>query len=172
MKARLLLIVMLAACTSGDGDDLPPLADGECDWGHPCGADEFCSYRGFWCSGADEIGSCQPRPTACDTNYQPVCSCGGDTVYGNECEAQADGWDVAAYTCPSPPNMFQCGFTFCAIGDEYCEYVSTLEGDVYTCQPVPAACAGAVDCDCLADEPCGADCYAGEDGFTLSCRTF
>jgi hypothetical protein len=38
--------------------------------------------------------SCQPKPTACDAIYQPVCACGGVT-HANDCEAALADPEVA-----------------------------------------------------------------------------
>lgn len=69
--------------------------------GIPCGArlgatcddDEFCDFgESTGCDFADGTGTCQQRPSDCDTVYAPVCGCDAVT-YANACVAHAAGVD-------------------------------------------------------------------------------
>lgn len=101
MRAALAtLLVMLAASSSGafeteiDGKKIEvPFCGGFA--GLACRANEWCDYPdGAVCGIGDYPGKCQPRPTHCIRVFIPVCGCDGRT-YGNWCEANAAGSDVA-----------------------------------------------------------------------------
>ena len=184
-------------CTSGVCDCAPPPASVDCQRGQcvgtdtqprtcgtiagvTCPSDQYCDYTADDCGGADGGGVCRPKPTACDTIYQPVCGCrvpGNATngiVYGNACAASAAGADVnATGSCTPPDGMFSCGAGFCRTGAEYCERLvpgpRPIDGPrtIDTCKPLPAGCTG---CACLADA-CGAGATSActPSGPTVTC---
>jgi hypothetical protein len=135
--------------------------------GLPCAADEFCDFTDNSCGNADQGGTCQKRPMACDTLYLPACGCDGQ-IYGNDCTAASAGHDVApAGTCTPPTGMFACGQHFCKVATQYCERVlsdvASLPDD-YNCLQLPDACLAMPSCACIAGAPCGGACTTTSDG--------
>lgn len=61
--------------------------------GLACEDNSYCDYEADQCGGADGVGLCRPRPTACDDVLDPVCGCDGRS-YGNACLAAQAGFDV------------------------------------------------------------------------------
>jgi hypothetical protein len=86
------------AATAGAGID----HEGECGGktcggfiGTQCDAGFFCDYPdGMICGIADGSGNCVAKPAGCNKILDPVCGCDGKD-YGNSCEANAAGTDVA-----------------------------------------------------------------------------
>ena len=63
--------------------------------GETCDDGFFCDYPPeMLCGNADGQGKCTEMPTGCTKELNPVCGCDGKN-YGNPCEANAAGTDVA-----------------------------------------------------------------------------
>lgn len=155
--------------TSGQTSGVGTTGGSACD----CGVDEYCAWQAHTC-GADpsDSGVCMTRPEACDAVYQPVCGC-DLMVYGNECDAQMAGVDVAIDGgCQAPEGYFPCGSMFCDLQTTYCErQLSDVVGfpDTFACKPLPDTC-NPIECACLADVPCGGSCEVVDfGGLTVSC---
>ena len=54
----------------------------------------FCFMETGKCLAADEAGTCQAKPQACDAVYAPACGCDGKT-YANACSAAIEGVNIA-----------------------------------------------------------------------------
>lgn len=153
------------AADSGSGSETAGASCGT----EVCSDSEYCDWVTNSC-GTQEIdeGHCMPRPDGCPDVSQPVCACDG-TVYGNECDAQAQGVDVDALSsCEAPEGTFTCGYRYCDPTLAYCNFSPTdvlPAPDGYACVGLPVGCGDAPDCECLADEPCAMfGCEATPDG--------
>lgn len=143
--------------------------------GGTCPDGTYCVWPDKSCGVADGVGTCQMKQGSCPPMaFQgSVCGCDGK-VYVNACDAGNSGVDtVLGGFCTMPADTFKCGDHFCDLATTYCrKSLSDIGGvaDTYQCQPLPAACAAATSCTCLAGEACGSSCAKGADGgFTLTC---
>lgn len=119
------------ACTAAAAG-VSVVSEGECEGesevcggllGVPCPEGQYCDYaQGDGCDVADGQGRCAPRPAVCTDQYDPVCTCAGET-YGNACGAAADGQSVRSPgECGAEPRA--CGGLLglqCA-ESEFCDY--------------------------------------------------
>ena len=89
------LILALGGCTLDLGGDDDGSGSGRACGGFTgaqCDGDEYCDFTDDDCGIADGGGFCRARPTLCPDLYAPVRGANGQ-VYGNACEAHADGVD-------------------------------------------------------------------------------
>lgn len=100
-----------------------------CSLSTTCGPDRYCDAQG--CTAK---GTCQPRPSDCDTMYAPVCGC-DDQTYGSRCGAQLQGV-VIAYAGECKPRPRSCGSTSDCGKAEFCDYAVGCGGE-----DIPAHCA-------------------------------
>ena len=113
--------------------------------GVTCPEGEYCDFaQGDGCDVADGQGRCVERPEVCTDQYDPVCTCAGET-YGNACAAAADGQSVRSTgECDAEPSAcggllgLQCAAT------EFCDYAPEAlcgRADATgTCMPRPELC--------------------------------
>jgi hypothetical protein len=97
MLTRTFLSFTIALGLFACGDSGSDEASGELCGGFrgaPCAGDnEFCDYpETSSCGANDQSGTCQARPTSCDTSVAPVMGSDGE-VYNNACLAHAAGVD-------------------------------------------------------------------------------
>jgi len=179
MRWVLVCVSMLVACEHGKGGGMvPPDAGGPgatCGGfaGTRCVVGEFCDFGPNTCGGTDETGTCRPQPTACPDVVDPVCGCDGQ-IHGNECEANASGFDVnATGSCAVDPGEFACGFRVCSLATSYCQRAASDVGgepDGFSCIPLPIGCGSTPSCACLTSEPCGSLCSGdAANGLELLC---
>jgi hypothetical protein len=92
--------------------------------GATCPEGQYCDLSlGDGCDVADGQGRCAPRPEQCTQQYDPVCSCNGET-YGNACTAAAAGVSVrSAGECEAPEPRACGGLLGLQCADaEFCDY--------------------------------------------------
>jgi hypothetical protein len=155
---------------SGSGDETGGgMACGE----QRCGPEEWCNFAHDGCGEQEgERAECVRRPETCEGPGDPVCGCDG-MMYGSECEAQSAGVDLSvAGGCPAVEGAFECGYTWCESGAEYCrrDVDDTGMADFWHCLPLPGGCPIPATCDCLAGEPCADfSCEPLGDGLFVIC---
>jgi hypothetical protein len=142
--------------------------------GEACVKGTYCDYpRQAQCGAADQTGTCQPTPDACDDVYDPVCGC-DDRSYGNECEAHAQGVSVAhAGSCKEPGGQDAGAPSDAGPGTRSDAGTSSDAGTRSDAgQPSTRQCGGLAGLSCGRGEFCdyGAACSSVADG-TGVCRT-
>ncbi len=146
-----------------------------------CDDDEWCDFQ----DAADRVcggrGVCRQRPEACARIFAPVCGCDGRD-YGNECEAQGGGTDVAHdgpcdddlecradADCPPPPGD-ECG-SFCENGRCVIECVEPCDPNAReACDGQDNDCDGQVDEGGVCDDPNERRCGVAANGQANECR--
>jgi hypothetical protein len=161
------------ACDSGEGEG------GVCGGllGASCSDGEFCNFpAGAFCGAADQTGTCDAIPDACDAVLLPVCGC-DDRSYDNECEANRAGVSVASEgACEStPPTGAVCGGLLggsCADG-EFCNFpldaICGAADATGTCEAIPQACTREFNPVCGCDDTTyGNACEAHAAGIAVA----
>jgi Kazal-type serine protease inhibitor domain len=150
-----------------DGECKPVTGDPEiCGGllGAGCAKGEYCDFPiEAQCGAADQTGTCQSIPDACDANYAPVCGC-DDQTYGNACAAAAAGVSVVS-TGECSASGTACGARLgdtCAKG-EFCHFapeaICGFADATGICEPILAR-------PCAAPSPDGGTEVCGCDGVT------
>lgn len=145
--------------------------------GLTCTDTEYCDFPDDICGAVDGQGVCRARPQGCTEEFTPTCACDG-MIYGNQCQAAAQGFDLSNLGgCMSPdPGQFNCGHAFCDAATQYCRRTNAdtpNTPDSFSCFDYPMACSGMTpSCACIGDQ-CGAPmlgmCMATGTGFTVTC---
>ncbi len=138
-----------------------------CSASVPCAAGAWCSYADGQCGAGVPTGSCQTSPSQCPLSTPPpppVCGCDGN-IYAGACPANVAGSDVDVGVSCDAGVPFPCGYTYCLVGEEYCDETVGGIGSFFACKPLPSSCLppNTADCSCM---PVGSDPCAGCTGTT------
>lgn len=136
---------------ASEGECLPAGGGGDCGGllGLSCADGEFCNFApDAFCGAADQTGTCEPLPQACDAILDPVCGC-DDQTYDSDCAANLAGVSVASEGECAPPgggSGADCGGLLglsCADG-EFCNFAPDAfcgaADQTGKCEVVPEAC--------------------------------
>lgn len=121
--------------------------------GLQCDAGEYCAYSlEATCGAADQMGTCEPMPSVCTDQYEPVCGCDGQT-YGNACAAASAGVAVSSLGECAVACGARAGDTCAA--DQYCHFeriaICGQADGQGVCQARPGFCAANVEPVCGCD---------------------
>jgi hypothetical protein len=141
--------------------------------GAGCGDGEFCNIPPEnICGAADGTGICTQIPEVCDTIFQPVCGCDGQT-YDNDCTAAQAGVSVASLGECAPAGEVCGGFRgqTCA-PDQFCSFtpdaICGFADATGVCVQRPEACILIFDPVCGCDgQTYGNSCQANEAGVSV-----
>ena len=166
--------------TTGEGDVGNRCDDkADCVWSEPHLAGR-CDFLDGMC-GEGIKGRCFHHPDyglaiVCEDflneggpSERPTCGC-NSKVYETSCFVAAAGQSKTV-GCEVPEGHFRCGWTFCRLGEDYCEYGTreSMFGETlptYQCNSLPEACQVESSCTCLG-ATCES-CHADVDG-SLQC---
>ena len=122
------------------------------DAGPRCPVGEIFQHSDFRCGRGSSAGFCNPPSTNCQSWEPATCGCDG-VVYQNVCEADHAGVDFGLVDqCTAPPDMFACGYYFCARNTTFCLESVESGGGGFSCDPMPSECASAPSCECFLQE--------------------
>ncbi len=90
-----------------------------------CRSNTDCLGRNQYCAGTGcgTAGSCQTRPSICNSLFSPVCGCDGNT-YSNSCVAESSGVRVAsrgACLTTRDSGLSPCALVRCSAGQACCD---------------------------------------------------
>ena len=143
--------------------------------GLECPADHYCDHDENDCGAGDGLGTCRPKPQACNGVVDPVCGCDG-AMHSNACTAQIAGVDLNALGCAQTATTFACGYKLCDVLSEACVKTGNdapPPATTYACVPAPPSCAGDFPtCACASSlaTACGGTCTNNVAGsVTIAC---
>jgi len=105
-----------------------------CSGNWDCADDEYCWLPVGVCDPEDPVGTCQGRPEACSTEWDPVCGCDYQT-HSNACFAAMSGTSVRHVGVCEPCEESPCGAgTYCRRPLGECTFGEGV------CTEIPASC--------------------------------